>query len=293
MLAASFSDGSINCINAIKEKNYLKIIELKSEKISNEIKNYPLDSKEYKHFFSETFNKMFSTINYNQNENISICMDSDWIETKILPVDTKIDNSVKKKYLLWYLNQRNNNLIQESKVFFKNLNFIHGKNSFVLCTIVPKTIFGLLKFCSANNFLRPVFLEPSIISIERVISKNTTIFFSNSQLTKIYLYDKGVIIGEGECKIKSNLIDLIFFSGDIDKAKNIINKINENILDEKFDVFHSNDFPKESLKFFSLRRKIFSKLNPSISKSFIIDLSIKNKKNDLSIFSELFGLISR
>ena len=99
MLAASFSDGSINCINAIKEKNSLKIIELKSEKISNEIKNYPLDSKEYKHFFSETFNKMFSTINYNQNENISICMDSDWIETKILPVDTKIDNSVKKKYL--------------------------------------------------------------------------------------------------------------------------------------------------------------------------------------------------
>ena len=50
MLAASFSDGYINCINAIKEKNSLKIIELKTEKISNEIKNYPLDSKEYKHF---------------------------------------------------------------------------------------------------------------------------------------------------------------------------------------------------------------------------------------------------
>ena len=64
-------------------------------------------------------------------------------------------------------------------------------------------------------------------------------------------------------------------------------------MDEKFDVLHSNDFPKESLKFFSLRKKIFSKLNPSISKSFTIDLSIKNKKNDLSIFSELFGLISR
>ncbi len=293
MLAASFSDGCIKCLNAIEEKNSFKITELKSEKLSKEIKNYPLNSKEYKRFFSETFDKLFSSINYNQNENISISMDSDWIETKVLPVDSKIDNSVKKKYLKWYLSQRNENLIKESKVFFKNLNFIHGNNSFVLCTIVPKEIFHLLKFCSSNNFLRPVFLEPSIISIERLIPENTAIFFSNSQLTKIHLYDKGLIIGEGECRIKSNLIDLIFFSGDIDRVNIIIKKINENILDEKFDVLHSNDFPKESLKFFSLRKNIFSKINPLTSKKFVIDLSIKNNKNDLSVFSELFGLISR
>ena len=293
MLAVSFSDGWIRCIKAKKENNSFKITDLKSQKFSDEINNYSLFSNEYKIFFLKTLDNLFSSIKHNENENISICMDNDWIETKILPIDNQLNNDIKKKYLYWYLNQRDGDLIKKSKVFFKNLNLLDEKKSLVLCSIIPNIILDLLKISTSKNCLRPVFLEPSIISIERIISDNITISFSNSKLTKIKLYDKGSIIGEGKCKIKSNSIELLFFSGDIDKVKFIIKKINENIFDKKIDVLYSNDFSKESLKFFNLRKNFLSKINPLIYNKSTIEFQLKNKKENLSVFSELFGLMFR
>tara|TARA_A100001011_G_scaffold102316_2_gene107894 strand:+ start:91027 stop:91908 length:882 start_codon:yes stop_codon:yes gene_type:complete len=293
MLAVSFSNGWIRCVKSKKENNAFKITDLKSQKIPDEINNHSLFSNEYKNFFLTTFNNLFSSIKYNENENISICMDSNWIETKILPLDIQLNNEVKKKYLYWYLNQRHGDLIKNSRVFFKNLNFIDEKKSLVLCSIIPNTILDLLKISTSKNFLRPIFLEPSIISIERIISNNTTIVFENSKLTKIQLYDKGSIVGEGQCKIKSNSIELDFFSGNVDKVKFIIKTINENISDKKIDVLCSNDFSKESSQFFNLRKNFLSKINPFISNKSKIEFELNNKKEDLSVFSELFGLMFR
>jgi len=294
MLALSISNGWLRCINAIKDKNNFNIIDIQSQKIPKNIKDFPYYSDEFKNAFSSSFDKLFSSFEYAKNENLSICVDSGWVESKILSIDKEMNNGVKNKYLMWYMDKRLGYLKEQSKVFFKDLKLIDEKKSLILISIISNSILELIKSTSLKNFLRPVFLEPSVLSIERIISSNTTIVFVNSESTRIFLYENGIITGEGKCTINSNSIFLNFFSGNKKKVKSLINKINQNNLDEiELDIFYLYESSVKSKKYFSSRKKIILPLNPLSGLKLDLKIIKKNKEEDLALYSELFGLISK
>jgi len=292
MLALSISNGWIRCINAIKDKNHFNIIDIKSQKIPKNIKDFPNYSEEFKNVFSSSFDKLFSSFQYSKNENLSICIDSEWVESKILSIDKEMNHSFKNKYLMWYMNKKLGYLKEKSKVFFKDLKLFDEKNSLILISTISNPVLELIKSTSLNFFLRPIFLEPSVLSIERIISSNTTIIFVNSESTRILLYEKGIISGEGKCTINSNSISLNFFSGNKTKVKFLINKINQNNFDDiKLDVFYLNKSSVKSKKYFNSRKKLISPLNPLSNLKLDLNIIKKNKEEDIALYSELFGLM--
>ena len=292
MLALSISNGWLRCINAIKEKNNFNIIDIKSQKIPKNIKDFPNYSEEFKNAFYSSFDKLFSSFQYAKNENLSICIDSEWVESKILSIDKEMNYSFKNKYLMWYMDKRLGYLKEQSKVFFKDLKLFNEENSLILISSISNSVLELIKSTSLKNFLRPVFLEPSVLSIERIVSSNTTIVFVNSDSTRIFLYENGIISGEGKCTINSNSISLNFFSGNKIKVKSLINKINQNNLDDiQLDIFYLYEYSLKSKKYFSSRKKIISPLNPFSNIKLDLNIIKKNKEEEITLYSELFGLM--
>lgn len=296
MLAISIRSGWLRYAHADIVDQAIVLNSLKATKLSKEFHRPDMRSVDLSVILGVILQEALNACPDYEKE-VFLSLDERWIDCQILPVDKQLKAEEQEAYINWFMERRLGSLWPSSSLFFSQMESNASEQNWVVTSVIAKNALNLLKSFLEKAGKKPVWLEPSTLSLARVVSTEGpgVSFFKDHRSVRALFFYGGSLRAFGQPQIRDGEMSLGAITGDKDLAVSItrmVNALQPRSKMSSIDIRTVGELPGKWHDYVSSRKRHLEKINPisGFKKSRRIRLK---KETDDSDFSEVAGLLLR
>jgi len=258
MLAICIKNDWIRYAQADIDNQSFILNQLEQRPLPPELRSCDLRSPELAVQLQKLFQEIIDSRSIPDRE-VFISLGYDWVDCHLLDVDRRLSVVENETYLKWVFEQRQGILWEDTVVFFQETTNGDDNTTQVLTITAMKNVIESIKIALDNSGTVPVWMEPSVQSIMRVVTKTTDEFTARSmtiepsgEIFRAQFHTKDQLKAMAEIKLRSGKFSSKFVKGDAAFVDGCLSDLNaflkNNYLKLNLQVFLIGEFSEKYLK---------------------------------------------